>query len=372
VSIESTPAPAGAPLARWARRSTAAVAGLVSDVAGLAATPLVPADYLDTLAPLRRGAHRARIVAVRAETSDAATVVLRPATPWPGHRAGQNVRLGVDVDGVRHWRSYSLTSRADAEGTISVTVSAVAGGIVSTHLVRDARSGDVVGLEGPEGDFVLPAELPAQSLFVTAGSGITPVIGMLRTSLHELDDVVVVHSARSPQDVLFARELRWWARRGLLRLVERHTSVDGRLAPEDLEALVPDIARRSTWVCGPNGLVDGVAGLFADRGWSQRLHVERFRPVLAPVGDGGTATFVRAGLDVEVDGATSLLDAGEAAGVLMPSGCRMGICFGCVVPLAEGTVRDLRSGDLTTAAPGETVLVQTCISSAAGACRVDA
>ena len=64
-----------------------------------------------------------------------------------------------------------------------------------------------------------------------------------------------------------------------------------------------------------------------------------------------------------------LLEAGEAAGVLMPSGCRMGICFSCVLPLREGAVRDLRDGQITTAEPGDTILVQTCISAAAGPCR---
>ena len=72
-----------------------------------------------------------------------------------------------------------------------------------------------------------------------------------------------------------------------------------------------------------------------------------------------------------MDGATPILDAGEQAGVLMPSGCRMGICFSCVLPLREGSVRDLRSGDVTTAAPGDGVLIQTCVSAAAGPCDID-
>jgi ferredoxin len=74
---------------------------------------------------------------------------------------------------------------------------------------------------------------------------------------------------------------------------------------------------------------------------------------------------------VEADGATSLLDAGESAGQLMPSGCRMGVCFGCVIPLKEGSVRDLRNGEVTTAEPGDGVKIQTCISAAAGPCHLD-
>jgi ferredoxin len=88
-------------------------------------------------------------------------------------------------------------------------------------------------------------------------------------------------------------------------------------------------------------------------------------------GDGGAVTFIQSDVQADADGATSLLDAGEQAGVLMPSGCRMGICFGCVAPLREGAVRDLRTGALTTASPGDGVLVQTCVSAAAGACQID-
>jgi ferredoxin len=138
-----------------------------------------------------------------------------------------------------------------------------------------------------------------------------------------------------------------------------------------LASLVPDLAERETWACGPAGLLDALEQHFADIGRPERLHTERFRPTVVAAGEGGAVTFSRSGTVVDADGATPLLDAGEVAGVLMPSGCRMGICFGCVVPLREGAVRDLRTGDLTTAAPGDGVLVQTCVSAAAGACDID-
>jgi ferredoxin len=104
---------------------------------------------------------------------------------------------------------------------------------------------------------------------------------------------------------------------------------------------------------------------------SGRLHTERFRPVVITEGDGGTLSFSRQGTVVEADGATPILDAGEDAGVLMPSGCRMGICFGCVVPLTQGAVRDLRNGELVTATEGDGVRIQTCVSAAAGPCTID-
>src|SRR5919112_2526750 len=145
-----------------------------------AVTPLVPADYLDLVNPLRSGADlRGRVVAVEAETADAATVRIRPGRSWRGHRPGQYVRIGVDVDGVRQWRAYSLTHGPRADGRISITVKAVPGGTVSEYLVHRVGVGTLLHLERAAGDFVLPAD-GGRFLFVTAGSGITPVIGMLR------------------------------------------------------------------------------------------------------------------------------------------------------------------------------------------------
>ena len=94
-------------------------------------------------------------------------------------------------------------------------------------------------------------------------------------------------------------------------------------------------------------------------------------PTVLTAGEGGTVTFSKSATVLDAPGDQTLLDAGEAAGVLMPSGCRMGICFGCVAPLRQGAVRDLRNGDITTAAPGDGVLIQTCVSAAAGTCDID-
>ncbi len=346
-------------------------------LAGAAVTPLVPADVLDIFDPLRSGADlRGRIVSVTAETADSASIVILPGKDWAGHLPGQYLRIGVDVDGVRQWRTYSLTHGPRADRCISITVKAIPDGKVSHHLVRRAKAGQMVHLGQAEGDFVLGDPMPAKLLLVTAGSGVTPVIGMLRNLFSKAvpvaTDIVLLHSALSRSEVIFGDELRRYAADGRLRLVELHTDTDGMLDVADLDQIVPDLAERTTFACGPVGLLDALESHHTAR--DLPLHIERFRSAVLPSageGEGGPVTFTTSGVTVEGDGSTPILDAAEAGGVLMPSGCRMGVCFGCVLPLREGVVRDLRNGEITVAAPGDGVIIQTCISAAAGACHID-
>jgi ferredoxin len=186
-------------------------------------------------------------------------------------------------------------------------------------------------------------------------------------------DIVVVHVAPSEPDSIFIANLRALDEAGHIRLVARYDDQHGFLDVGDLDDLVPDLAERTTFACGPAGLLDALAAHHEGRGL--KLLTEQFRVANLVVAEGGTVSFARTGATVEADGATPILEAAEAAGVLMPSGCRMGICYGCVLPMREGVVRDLRTGDVTTASPGETdaggVPIQTCISAAAGPCDID-
>jgi stearoyl-CoA 9-desaturase NADPH oxidoreductase len=367
-----------APVRRWRARAVR--------VAEAATHPLVPADFLDLFAPLRPGADlRGRIESVHPETPDAATLVIRPGSDWAGHVPGQYVRVGVDVDGVRCWRAYSLTHGPRADGRISITVKAVPDGTVSPFLVHATRAGTLVHLEQAAGEFVLPVDGPRRLLFVTAGSGITPVIGMLRNLFPSTDrgvlrparssayDIVVLHVAPSEPASIFSSDLQALDAAGAIRLVSRYDDQHGVLDLADLDTLVPDLADRTTFACGPGGLLDAISAHHEERGLP--LFTEQFRVSTLVAGEGGTVSFERSGVDVECDGGRPILEQAEDAGVLMPSGCRMGICYQCVLPLREGAVRDLRTGDVTTAVPGETgtggVKVQTCINAAAGPCHFD-
>jgi ferredoxin-NADP reductase len=342
-------------------------------LAELVTTPLLPVDYLDLFDPLRSGAAlRGRIEAVLQETRDAASIVIRPGRDWLPHRPGQYVRIGIDIDGVRQWRAYSITSvLGRPDGCFTITVKAIPDGKVSNHLVHRVQPGTIVQLDQATGEFCLPEQTPEKALFVTAGSGITPVMGILRNAADQLTDTVLVHSAPTADDVVFGEELRQMAAEGRIRLIEQHTDTAGMLDARSIAELVPDLHERATWACGPVGMLEALEEHWASAGITDRLYTERFRPRILVTGEGGTVTFTRTGTTLEGDGATPILDAAEEAGVLMPSGCRMGICYGCVLPLREGAVRDLRNGEITTAAPGDGVLIQTCVSAAAGACDID-
>ena len=335
-------------------------------------TPLLPDDYLELINPLWSTRElRGRIERITRETADAATVLIRPGWEWPGHEPGQYLRVGMAVDGIHHWRAYSLTSEPDrADGCISITPKLVEAGKVSSHLVRDARPGTIVRLGGVEGAFVLPRVLPEKLLFVSAGSGITPIMSMLRSlaARGALTDVVLLHSARTSQDVIFGPELRELARRhDGFRLHEQHTAGGGRISPRDLQHLCPDWREREAFLSGPGDMLDAMAAHWERHGERGRLHMERFQPVIgtsdAPHGAGGEIRFSSAGVQGVSDGETPILVAGENAGATLPFGCRMGICHTCVGRLCSGRVRDLRTGEVSGTS-GE--LVRTCINAPEG------
>jgi stearoyl-CoA 9-desaturase NADPH oxidoreductase len=343
-------------------------------VAGRITTPLLPDDYLQLANPLWSARElRGRVLQVRRETTDSATLVIKPGWGFEfDYQPGQYIGIGLLVDGRWRWRSYSLTSTpVTNERTITITVKAMPEGFLSTHLVGGVATGTIVRLAAPQGNFVMPDPAPASVLFMTGGSGITPVMSMLRTLARrdQITDIVHLHSAPTASDVMFAAELAEFAKAHPgYRLRLRATRVEGRLNLGGLGEQVPDWRDRQTWACGPEGMLNDAERVWAQAGIAGYLHLERFATSRAAAqGQGGTVTFARSAKTVTADAATSLMEAGESAGVPMPFGCRMGICQSCVVGLVDGYVRDLRTG--TEHEPG--TRVQTCISAASGDCVLD-
>jgi stearoyl-CoA 9-desaturase NADPH oxidoreductase len=337
-------------------------------------TPLLPDDYLRLANPLWSARElRGRILQVRRETHDSATLVIKPGWGFGfDYEPGQYMGIGLLVDGRWRWRSYSLTSSpVKGARTVTITVKAMPEGFLSSHLVGGVKPGTIVRLAAPQGNFVLPDPAPPAVLFITAGSGITPVMSMLRTLVRhdQITDVIHLHSAPTAADVMFGAELEQLARdHAGYRLLLRTTRSQGRRDATQLDTEVPDWRERQTWACGPEAMLNAAERVWSAAGVQDRLHLERFAVSrAAPAGAGGAVTFGKSGKSTTADAATSLMDAGERIGVQMPFGCRMGICQSCVVGLVEGHVRDLRTG--AEHEPG--TRVQTCISAASGDCVLD-
>jgi len=337
-------------------------------------TPLLPDDYLKLANPLWSARElRGRVLEVRRETVDSATLVIKPGWGFSfDYQPGQYIGIGLLVDGRWRWRSYSLTS-SPIKGAriITITVKAMPEGFLSSHLVGGVEPGTVVRLAAPQGNFVMPDPAPASVLFITGGSGITPVMSMLRTLARrdQVTDIVHLHSAPTESDVMFASELADLERsHDGYRLRLRSTRTEGRLDLARLDDEVPDWRERQTWACGPEGMLNDAERVWHVHGIAGLLHLERFAVSKAAAhGQGGTVQFARSQKTVTVDGATPLMDAGEDVGIQMPFGCRMGICQSCVVGLLDGHVRDLRTG--AEHEPGSRI--QTCISAASGDCVLD-
>jgi ferredoxin-NADP reductase len=197
-------------------------------------------------------------------------------------------------------------------------------------------------------------------------------MAMLRTLDRRgtMPDVLLVYSSPSPERMIFRAELQEMAgRHERLRLHEQHTDTQGLLTLDALGRICPDWQERQTWACGPAPMLDAAEEFWEQHGLRDRLHLERFTlKISSDGGEGGTIRFLNSGKEIEADGATTLLEAGEKAGVGMPYGCRMGICHTCTITMSEGRVRDLRSGE-EHFEPNESI--QTCTTVAVGDCTLN-
>ena len=335
-------------------------------------TPLLPDDYLSLLdARWSTRESTGTVVRVQRETKDASTLVVKPNFPWQGHRPGQYLRIGAEINGIRHWRAYSITSDPDhPDGLVSITVKHVESGKMSPFFTRECGPGTVVFLGEVEGEFDLPAALPAKALVISAGSGITPIMSMLRELDRRdgIDDVVHLHGTRTSEEFIFGDLLREMAtRRPGYRLHEQVSSTNGRMGPDDLDHLVPDWRERLAFLSGPRDMIDTFQTHWETAGLADKLSTERFQPIIGrgdgELGSGGTVTFLVTDVEAECEVGISILVGGEEAGANLPFGCRMGICHTCVGRLRHGKVRDLRSGEIH-GEEGETI--RTCVNAPEG------
>jgi NAD(P)H-flavin reductase len=188
----------------------------------------------------------------------------------------------------------------------------------------------------------------------------------------EMGDVVVLHSARHTDDVIFGPELRELARKhDRFKLHEQLTREHGRMGPADLEKLCPDWRERYAYISGPAEMLDAFEAHYEEHDMHDQLCMERFQPKLdgaGEPGEGGTIKFLKSDCEAESDGTKPILVAGEDAGLELPYGCREGICHTCTGTLKSGRLRDLRNGKVY-GQDGETV--RTCISAPEGRVEIE-
>ena len=306
------------------------------------------------------GEARAKVVVVRRQTPRSVTLTLEPNHTFTGFRAGQHINLTVEIDGRRRTRCYSPAS-AEGAGLIELTIGRHDGGLVSSYLCDHARPGMIVGLDSVGGDFVLPEQRPRRILFVSGGSGITPVMSMLRTMRDEGSDreIAFIHYARSALEACYADEL---AAMPGVRVLHGYTregagDLDGYFDAEHLAGAMPE--PDAVYVCGPPALVDAVRAHRPD------AHFESFVPptfTMPAESSGGRVTFTDSGVELTDDGRPLLLQA-EDAGLTPESGCRMGICHSCTRRKTRGAVRNLITGAVSTTDEED---VQICVSAPVG------
>ena len=322
--------------------------------------------YTELVAPTWTvGEARAKVVAVQRQTPRSVTLTLQPNQAFAGFRAGQHINLTVEIDGRRRTRCYSPAS-AEGAAFIELTVGRHDGGLVSTYLCDHARPGMVVGLDSVGGDFTLPggppAARPRRVLFVSGGSGITPVMSMLRTLRAQRFDgeIAFIHYARSAEEACYRDELAAMANVRVLHGYTRSTEgadLDGHFGPDHLAAAMPE--PDAVYVCGPPALVRAVGE------HCENVSSESFVPpnFTAPAESyGGRVTFTDSGIELSDDGRPLLVQA-EAAGLRPESGCRMGICHSCTRRKTRGAVRNLITGAVSTTDEED---VQICVSAPVG------
>ena len=344
------------------------------------ATPHGVDRYLELINPMLTVRDlRAEVTEVHRSTADTVTLTLRPTRQWRGFQAGQFVQVTVEIDGVRRTRCYSpACSQYRDDGRIELTIKAHPDGVVSQFLHANAAPGLVVGLAQADGTFRLPQQRPDNVLFISGGSGITPVLSMLRTLCDEgyAGQVTFLHYGYTEQDISYRDELiALAAQHDNVRLVLAYTDqthggdLHGYFGQEHLEAAAPWHADAETFLCGPPGLMKSVRALYDERGLTDLLHFEDFAP--APIVDDGDATgavsFERSGRSADNSGAT-LLEQAEAAGLTPEYGCRMGICFSCTKIKTSGCTRNIRTGAIDADPDTE---IQLCISVPVGDVALD-
>lgn len=315
---------------------------------------------------------------VLAVTHDVKTFVFTTPDRRPfDFEAGQFITMRLEVDGEMLSRCYTIASPPTRPDRLAITVKRVPGGVVSNWLHDNLEPGNWISMHAPAGAFVLPEEDAPKYLFLSAGSGITPVLSMTRT-LYDLGsqaDILFVHSARTPADIIYRGELEAMSRlMPNLRVVEicegdapteRWLGLQGRISKPVLEILTPDLNERETFVCGPEGYMSAARALLEELDYDmEKYHEESFdfgapevpAPAAAPPSEqdleaeaesaGFSVEFARSGRMITCGPDQTILEAAVAAGMRPAAACGQGMCGTCKVSMLAGEVGMQHNGGI--------------------------
>lgn len=297
-----------------------------------------------------------------------------------GFKAGQYVTLGLDIDGEKMYRCYTVSSAPQAreDSLFEVTVKHSPGGPVSTWLHNRLTVGAKLEVSRPTGDFVLPEDNHDPLLFVAGGVGITPLMSMARAinACSQRRDIQFLQFARTPDDILFRDELFAMSRSSHGITPHFYTSrasdaecAAGRLSIDILDRAVPDWKARRVYCCGPESFMSTMRSLYLESGGTpSSFHQESFdlpeQPVMhAPASLGiSSIRLSQSGLAVNCAPGSTILDAVHAAphGPRIPNACRSGVCGTCKLHMLEGQVEMNHNGGITDDEVEEGYILTCC------------
>lgn len=320
---------------------------------------------------------KARVVDVRRETRDTCTFVLHPSKRWKGFEAGQHVQIGIDINGSRQIRTFTISSTPyewQERGVIALTVKQVMGGRITGWMHEHLKIGTIVTLSQAQGDFVLPAEPEGNIVYFAAGSGITPVashLGKLGACKMPVP-ATLFYFARSEQDFIFGAELRAMAlyqKRFSLhtiaadggRIDVEHSQPQGTLCNEHINTALQE-SPEWIYVCGPHPFRELVKKSLIEQGYpAQQIKEEVFGlpPVNIKPGEKVTVSFNRSRTQATTTQPDTLLAMAEKSGLTPTAGCRMGICYTCKCTKTSGQVLNVQTGELSSNGEED---IRICIS----------
>lgn len=288
----------------------------------------------------------------------------------PNYQPGQHLPIQIEINGEYVARRYTLSSSPSRPGRYAISVKRVADGRISNWLHDNFRVGDSMVAQTPDGAFHL-GETTDKLLLLSGGSGVTPMLSMLRylADHNEIKDVVFYHQCRTKADIPALAELKTLADKhsGLTVKIaltgenEVWTGLTGRLSAEHLTHIA-GLPERQVFVCGPEAFMNSSKELLLSNGVSeQHYHQETFGPVSGKETEAKELTISINGYLFQGNNQQTLLEQAENAGVALPYSCRSGFCGACKMEVESG---DVDQPDVPALLPGEreqgTVLACCC------------